>query len=60
MSQPTPQENDAKRAKANRRAAEEAAARAEKEAEIGRLHAEAAGVRAQREATQAALAKISK
>ena len=46
---------------ANRRAAEEAAARAEKEAEIGggcmqrRL-----GVRAQREATQAALAKISK
>lgn len=54
------QENDAKRAKASRRAAEEARLRAEKEAEIARLHAEAAECTAQREEMQAALAKISR
>ncbi|KAL4458031.1 hypothetical protein ABPG75_012896 [Micractinium tetrahymenae] len=54
------QENDAKRAKANRRAAEEARLRVEKEAEIARLHADAAECAAQREEMQAALAKISR
>lgn len=54
------QENDAKRAKANRRAAEEARLRGEKEAEIARLHAEAEECRGQREAMQASLQKIAK
>ncbi len=54
------QENDAKRARACKRAAEEARLRAEKEAEIARLHAEAAHCAAQREEMQATLAKISR
>lgn len=54
------QDNDAKRAKANRRAADEARVRGEREAEIARLHAEAAACRAQREGMQAALQKVAK
>jgi hypothetical protein len=52
------QENDAKRAKAARRAADEARLRGEREAEIAVLHAEAEACRAQRDGMQAALQKI--
>lgn len=54
------QENDAKRARANKRAAEEARLRAEKEAEIAKLHAEAAECAGQREQMQAVLTKVSR
>jgi hypothetical protein len=52
------QENDAKRAKAARRAADEARLRGEREAEIAVLHAEAEACRAQRDGMQAALQKM--
>ena len=52
------QENDAKRAKAARRAADEARLRGEREAEIAVQHGEAEACRAQRESMQAALQKI--
>ena len=54
------QENDAKRAKAQRRAADEERLRGEREAEIARLHGEAEACRAQREAMQAQLAKVAR
>lgn len=54
------QDNDAKRAKALRRADDEARRRGEHEAEIAALQAEEAGCRAQREAMQAQLAKVAK
>lgn len=54
------QDNDAKRAKAARRAADEARLRAEKEVEIGQLAVEAEALYVQREGMQAALAKVAK
>lgn len=54
------QENDAKRAKAQRRAADEERLRGEREAEIARLHGEAEACRAQKEAMQAQLAKVAR
>lgn len=54
------QENDAKRAKANRRAADEARARDDKEAEIAGLHVEAEELKAQREALAQQLAKVQR
>src|SRR5690242_15653712 len=52
------QENDAKRAKANRRAGDEARQRAEREAEIARLQREAAASADQRRGVAAALARV--
>ncbi|KAI3435501.1 hypothetical protein D9Q98_001567 [Chlorella vulgaris] len=54
------QENDAKRAKAARRATEEARLRAEREAEIVQLQGEAEACCAERERMQAALQRIVK
>lgn len=53
-------ENDAKRAKANKKAADEVRLRVEKEHEIARLHSEAEACRAQKKAMQQTLQKISK
>ena len=54
------QDNDAKRAKANRRAADEARLRGEREAEIAQLHGEAEACKVQREGMAAALARVAK
>jgi DNA anti-recombination protein RmuC len=54
------QENDAKRAKAARRATEEARLRVEREAEIVQLQGEAEACCAERERMQAALQRIVK
>eukprot|EP00887_Chlorella_sp_A99_P001490 scaffold8.g1490.t1 len=54
------QENDAKRAKAHKRAADEVRARQEKEAEIAALHAEAESLGAQKDSIQQQLAKVAR